>query len=189
MTAGTAGATSAWRDVSRAALRAWVDSPTARAADERTLGQGGPRVRHRGAHHAASSSTGSSSASPATPATACSSPATASPAPARCSATTWRRCPSSRPRSGRPAGTLAGVSAFQVHISDHDITTPGDAPNVLVAMNPAALRAELAPARAGRHADRQHRHLRRAQPHQGRLRGQPARPTAASRATRSTRCR
>ena len=39
-----------------------------------------------------------------------------------------------------PAGTLAGVSAFQVHISDHDITTPGDAPNVLVAMNPAALR-------------------------------------------------
>src|SRR4051812_6139142 len=42
-----------------------------------------------------------------------------------------------------PAGTLAGVSAFQVHISDHEITTPGDAPNVLVAMNPAALRAEL----------------------------------------------
>src|SRR3954462_6691289 len=44
-----------------------------------------------------------------------------------------------------PAGTLAGVSAFQVHISDHDITTPGDAPNVLVAMNPAALRSELHP--------------------------------------------
>jgi len=42
-----------------------------------------------------------------------------------------------------PAGTLAGVSAFQVHISDHDIFTPGDAPHVLVAMNPAALRAEL----------------------------------------------
>src|SRR5687768_17447083 len=42
-----------------------------------------------------------------------------------------------------PAGTLAGVSAFQVHISDHDITTPGDSPNVLVAMNPAALRSEL----------------------------------------------
>ena len=42
-----------------------------------------------------------------------------------------------------PAGTLAGVSAFQVHISDHTITTPGDAPNVLVAMNPAALRSEL----------------------------------------------
>ena len=42
-----------------------------------------------------------------------------------------------------PAGTLAGVSAFQIHISDHDILTPGDAPNVLVAMNPAALRANV----------------------------------------------
>src|SRR5262245_63889266 len=42
-----------------------------------------------------------------------------------------------------PAGTVFGVSAFQVHISDHDITTPGDAPNVLVAMNPAALMSEL----------------------------------------------
>ena len=43
-----------------------------------------------------------------------------------------------------PAGTLAGVSAFQVNISDHDILTPGDFPTVLVAMNPAALRANLA---------------------------------------------
>ena len=42
-----------------------------------------------------------------------------------------------------PAGTLAGVSAFQIHISDHDILTPGDHPNVLVAMNPAALIANL----------------------------------------------
>ena len=42
-----------------------------------------------------------------------------------------------------PAGTLAGVSAFQVHISDHDVLTPGDEPNVLVAMNPAALRANV----------------------------------------------
>jgi len=42
-----------------------------------------------------------------------------------------------------PAGTLAGVSAFQVQISDHDITTPGDAPSILVAMNPAALASEL----------------------------------------------
>ena len=46
-----------------------------------------------------------------------------------------------------PAGTLAGVSAFQVHISDHDILTPGDHPNVLVAMNPAALKANLADVR------------------------------------------
>src|SRR5438132_3846891 len=42
-----------------------------------------------------------------------------------------------------PAGTIAGVSSFQVHISDHDIVTPGDAPNVLIAMNPAALSANL----------------------------------------------
>ena len=42
-----------------------------------------------------------------------------------------------------PAGTLAGVSAFQVHFADFDILTPGDQPNVLVAMNPAALKAHL----------------------------------------------
>ena len=42
-----------------------------------------------------------------------------------------------------PAGTLPGVSSFQVHFADHDILTPGDAPNVLVAMNPAALKANL----------------------------------------------
>jgi len=42
-----------------------------------------------------------------------------------------------------PAGTVNGVSSFQVHISDHDIVTPGDAPNVLIAMNPAALAANL----------------------------------------------
>jgi 2-oxoglutarate ferredoxin oxidoreductase subunit alpha len=43
-----------------------------------------------------------------------------------------------------PAGTLAGVSGFQVNFASHDIFTPGDAPQVLVAMNPAALRANLA---------------------------------------------
>src|SRR4249919_1263984 len=42
-----------------------------------------------------------------------------------------------------PAGTVNGVSSFQVQISDHDITTPGDAPSVLIAMNPAALKADL----------------------------------------------
>lgn len=42
-----------------------------------------------------------------------------------------------------PAGTLAGVSSFQIQISDHDITTAGDSPNVLVAMNPAGLRANV----------------------------------------------
>jgi 2-oxoglutarate/2-oxoacid ferredoxin oxidoreductase subunit alpha len=43
-----------------------------------------------------------------------------------------------------PAGTLAGVSAFQIHFASRDILTPGDAPNVLVAMNPAALKSNLA---------------------------------------------
>jgi len=42
-----------------------------------------------------------------------------------------------------PAGTLAGVSAFQIHFADYDILTPGDQPSVLVAMNPAALKANL----------------------------------------------
>jgi 2-oxoglutarate ferredoxin oxidoreductase subunit alpha len=48
-----------------------------------------------------------------------------------------------------PAGTLAGVSAFQVQIADHEISTPGDTPTVLVAMNPAALRANLGDLAAG----------------------------------------
>jgi 2-oxoglutarate/2-oxoacid ferredoxin oxidoreductase subunit alpha len=43
-----------------------------------------------------------------------------------------------------PAGTLAGVSAFQIHFASRDILTPGDHPNVLVAMNPAALKANQA---------------------------------------------
>src|SRR5437667_11022369 len=43
-----------------------------------------------------------------------------------------------------PDGTLAGVSGFQVNFASHDIFTPGDAPQVLVAMNPAALRANIA---------------------------------------------
>jgi 2-oxoglutarate ferredoxin oxidoreductase subunit alpha len=42
-----------------------------------------------------------------------------------------------------PAGTLAGVSGFQVHFSSHDIHTPGDKLNTLVAMNPAALKTNL----------------------------------------------
>jgi 2-oxoglutarate/2-oxoacid ferredoxin oxidoreductase subunit alpha len=42
-----------------------------------------------------------------------------------------------------PAGTLPGVSAFQLRFSSFDIHTPGDAPDVLVAMNPAALKAHV----------------------------------------------
>jgi 2-oxoglutarate ferredoxin oxidoreductase subunit alpha len=48
-----------------------------------------------------------------------------------------------------PAGTLAGVSSFQLHFSDHDILTPGDKPDVLVAMNPAALKAHLSMVKSG----------------------------------------
>ena len=78
-----------------------------------------------------------------------------------------------------PAGTIAGVSSFQVHISDHDIVTPGDAPNVLVAMNPAALKANLAELPPGSHDPRQLRRVRRAQP----------RPRPATTPTRSTTAR
>jgi len=42
-----------------------------------------------------------------------------------------------------PAGTLAGVSAFQIHFASREILTPGGRPNVLVAMNPAALKVNL----------------------------------------------
>ncbi len=42
-----------------------------------------------------------------------------------------------------PQGTMFGVSSFQVHFADHNILTAGDAPDVLVAMNPAALRANV----------------------------------------------
>jgi 2-oxoglutarate ferredoxin oxidoreductase subunit alpha len=42
-----------------------------------------------------------------------------------------------------PQGTIPGVSSFQIHFADHDIMTPGDRPDVLVAMNPAALKANL----------------------------------------------
>ena len=42
-----------------------------------------------------------------------------------------------------PAGTLAGVSSFQIHFASRDIVTPGDTPNVLIAMNPAALKANI----------------------------------------------
>src|SRR5205814_7192420 len=48
-----------------------------------------------------------------------------------------------------PAGSLPGVSAFQVHIADYDILTPGDAPSVLVAMNPAALKANIGDVTSG----------------------------------------
>ncbi|WP_425524720.1 2-oxoacid:acceptor oxidoreductase subunit alpha [Saccharopolyspora ipomoeae] len=48
-----------------------------------------------------------------------------------------------------PQGTLPGVSSFQIHFADYDILTPGDRPDVLVVMNPAALKANVGDLRAG----------------------------------------
>src|ERR671911_2628238 len=48
-----------------------------------------------------------------------------------------------------PAGTLAGVSAFQIHFASRDILTPGGRPNALVAMNPAALKVNLGQIESG----------------------------------------
>src|SRR5258706_13304862 len=48
-----------------------------------------------------------------------------------------------------PAGSLPGVSGFQIHFADHDILTPADRPNVLVPMNPAALKTNVNDLRAG----------------------------------------
>ena len=134
---------------------------------------------HRGA------ATGSSSASPATRATACSSRATASPPPAPLFGNDLSTLPEFPAEIRAPAGTVAGVSSFQVHISDHDITTPGDAPNVLVAMNPAALHADLDRLEPGGtlivNTDTfDERNLAKAG-----YADEPARPTAASPATRS----
>ena len=68
---------------------------------------------------------------------------TGSPRSPRHSATTWSTLPNFPAEIRAPQGTLPGVSSFQVHFADHDILTAGDAPDVLVAMNPAALRANL----------------------------------------------
>ncbi len=74
-----------------------------------------------------------------------------------------------------PQGTLPGVSSFQVHFADHDILTAGDAPDVLVAMNPAALKANLVRPAQGRRDHRGLPRLQRPQPDQGRLHVEPAR--------------
>ena len=68
-----------------------------------------------------------------------------------------------------PAGTLAGVSGFQVHFSSHDVLTPGDAPQVLVAMNPAALKASLPELQRGGNDHCQCRLVHQTEPVEGRL--------------------
>ena len=87
--------------------------------------------------------------------------------------------PGRDPRA-RP-GTLAGVSAFQIHFASRDILTPGDAPNVLVAMNPAALKANIAELDRGATIIVNEDAFTQAQPREGRLR----RPTR-SRTARSS---
>ena len=88
-----------------------------------------------------------------------------------------------------PAGTLPGVSAFQLHFADHDVLTPGDAPNVLVAMNPAALQGEPRRPAARRRPHRQHRRVHDPGAGQGRLRRPTRSRTARWRRTTSTRSR
>ena len=86
-----------------------------------------------------------------------------------------------------PAGTLPGVSSFQLHFANYDIMTPGDRPDVLVAMNPAALKANIADLAQGRRDHRRHGRLHQAQPGQGRLRGRIRWRTARSPTTSCTR--
>ena len=85
---------------------------------------------------------------------------------------TLPRLPGRDPRPGR--ARCPGVSGFQLSFSSTEIHTPGDAPDVLVAMNPAALKANLGELPRGRRADRQRGRLHRPEPEEGRLRRQPA---------------
>ena len=80
-----------------------------------------------------------------------------------------------------PAGSLPGVSGYQLNFSSRDIRTPGDEPNVLVAMNPAALKTNLRGPRGWRHSCRQHRCICRRQSQESRLRSQSARRRLAFR--------
>ena len=74
-----------------------------------------------------------------------------------------------------PAGTIAGVSSFQVHISDHDIVTPGDAPERAGGDEPGGAQGQPVGAAARLDDPGELRRVRRAEPHQGGVRRQPAR--------------
>ena len=73
-----------------------------------------------------------------------------------------------------PVGTTFGVSAFQIHFGDRRVYTIGDRPDLLVALNPAALKTNLGELGTGRHRGHRRRQLRRAQPEEGRPRHRPA---------------
>ena len=84
-----------------------------------------------------------SCASRATRAMACSSPAPSSPAKPPCTATTSPPFPITRRRSARPPARPPGVSGYQIQFAAHEVYSPGDQPDTLVAMNPAALKVHL----------------------------------------------
>ena len=139
------------------------------------------RHEHRERHPTAddhragrSSSSGSRSASPAIPATACSSPARSSRGTRPPSATTSAPSRTTRPRSAPRPARCPASRGFQLSFSSTDIHTPGDAPDVLVAMNPAALKANLGELPAGGALDRQRGRVHRPEPAEGRLHGEPA---------------
>ncbi len=88
-----------------------------------------------------------------------------------------------------PQGTLFGVSAFQINFGSTEIDTAGDAPDVLVAMNPAALKTNVDALQARRPDHCRHRRVHQAQPREGEIRRQPARgwqPRASGRCWPST---
>ena len=113
--------------------------------------------------------------------TGCSWPAVASPRRPPSTGTTSRRCRASRPRSAPPPARSPASRRSRSTSPSQDILTPGDEPDVLVAMNPAALRSELPGARPQRHGDRQRGRVQQAQPAEGGLRVQPARGRLARR--------
>ena len=73
-----------------------------------------------------------------------------------------------------PQGTTFGVSAFQINFGSTAIETAGDQPDVLIAMNPAALKVNVGPASRRRADHRRRGRVHRAQPRQGGLRAEPA---------------
>ena len=73
-----------------------------------------------------------------------------------------------------PQGTTFGVSAFQINFGSTAIETAGDQPDVLIAMNPAALKVNVDAAARRRPDHRRRGRVHRAQPRQGRLRAEPA---------------
>ncbi len=86
-----------------------------------------------------------------------------------------------------PAGSLSGVSGYQVNFGSREIHTPGDTPDVLVAMNPAALKTNLADLKPGGMLHRQHRRLhRRATSRRPATRRTRSTTTPSSRPTRSS---